>query len=74
MIDDSTEVTRATFLRHVCRDQVTSIERLLGYTPGGMLMSQDSHVTYHKSKLHGKRVYYFRHSAIEYVFTREGEA
>ena len=37
-------------------------------------MAADWAVSYHRSKLHGRRVYYFRHSAIEFVFTQAPEA
>jgi hypothetical protein len=44
----------------------------LGKTPR-LTMAGDYHVEYFRSTLHGCRVYGFRHSAIEYVFTRRGE-
>lgn len=76
MIDAATDITRATFLRHVDRDGMAEIERALGYAPhdrGSCLrMSADWAVSYHRSKLHDRRVYYFRQSAIEYVFTTDG--
>jgi hypothetical protein len=34
-------------------------------------MAGDWHVSYHRSKYKGKTVYYFRHSAIEYIFIPE---
>jgi hypothetical protein len=74
MVDRATDITRRTFLKHVNRDEVRAIERLLGYAdhPGrGLTMAGDHHVTYHRSVLRGRRVYYFRHSAIEYIFTEE---
>lgn len=33
-------------------------------------MSQDPHVRYFRSSLHGQKVYGFVHSAIEWVFVR----
>jgi hypothetical protein len=33
-----------------------------------LAMKRDFHVTYYAGRLHGKRVYFFKHSAIEYVF------
>ena len=73
MIDEALEITRATFLKHVNRDSLVSIESGLGYDRNGMRMGQDYAVTYHRSKLQGALVYYFQHSAIEYVFTEDGK-
>lgn len=67
MIAEETGVTRRTFLHHVNRDDLKAIEEALGYDRG-FRMSGDWHVSYHRSKLHGVTVYYFKHSAIEYVF------
>ena len=72
MIDDSIQITRRTFLKHVNRVDLLGISDNLGYCwhhSQGLTMAADWHVSYHRSKLHGKRVYYFTHSAIEYVFT-----
>lgn len=72
MIDDATTITRRTFLKHVDREDLRNLEAGLGY-PGhpsqGLTMAADWSVTYHRSKLHGRRVYFFCQSAIEYVFT-----
>lgn len=76
MIDNAIDITRATFLRHVDRDDLTERERGLGYSwhwRNGLTMAGDYHVSYHRSTLHGKRVYFFRHSAIEHVFTNENK-
>lgn len=73
MISEARLITRRTFLRHVDREDQADLERQLGYAPhdptSGLRMSNDWHVSYHRSKLHGARVYFFTHSAIEYVFT-----
>ncbi len=72
MIDAATVISRKTFLKHVDRESIQEIEKSLGYTLNarqGLTMAGDYHVSFHRSKLHGRRVYYFRHSAIEYVFT-----
>jgi len=72
MIEDNQEVTRRTFLQHVSRRDLTSLENGLGYSrhhTQGLTMAADWAVSYHRSKLHGERVYYFRWSSIEYVFT-----
>ena len=72
MIDACRSITRKTFLRHVDAHSRAKIERGLGYAPhdaGAVLtMRRDYHVSYHRSKLHGRTVYLFKHSAIEYVF------
>jgi hypothetical protein len=75
MIDQAREITRRTFLRHIDPVDLANLSSDLGYDHaadwrlGGLTMANDWHISYHRSKLHGKRVYYFRHSAIEYVFT-----
>jgi len=73
MIDAAQPVARRTFLKHTDKDSRAEIERSLGYAPHDpsavLTMKRDFHVSYHRSKLHGKRVYFFKHSAIEYVFS-----
>lgn len=71
MIDNSLEVTRSTFLKHVSKESLREVEGSLGYESHpkrGMTMAGDWHVRYFRSKLHKQTVYYFKHSAIEYVF------
>lgn len=71
MVDAEVAITRRTFLKHVRRDQLRRIEKQLGYDSHpkqGLTMAGDWHVSYHRSMLHGKRVYYFSWSRIEYVF------
>jgi len=71
MIDDAVQVTRKTFLRHVDRGDLRYLERSLSYAilpRDGLTMAGDPYVTYHRSKLNNQTVYYFNHSAIEYVF------
>ena len=74
MISSGQDITRRTFLRHVDRASRGEVEQALGYAPhdpGAVLtMKRDFHVSYHKGKLHGETVYFFKHSAIEYVFRR----
>lgn len=73
MVDLSIEISRKTFLKHTDRDDLKALESSLGYSEHhkhGLTMAGDWAVSYHRSKLHKKTVYYFRHSAIEYVFTR----
>ena len=71
MIDRGVEITRRTFLKHVCKQELGDLEEGLGYQAHpamGMTMASDYHVTYWRSRLHGRRVYYIVHSAVEYVF------
>lgn len=75
MIDEAITISRRTFLRHVNRDDLTEIEQGTGYSinrKDGMIMADDYHVRYCRSKWHGSRVYYLVHSAVEYVFVEEG--
>ncbi len=72
IIDNSIEITRKTFLSKINKEELKQIEKELGYDShwkqGGLLMCNDWHVSYHKSKLGKKTVYYFSHSSIEYIF------
>ena len=75
MIDEALDISRKTFCRHVDRDERETVEQCLGYDLNGrtgcLTMARDYHVSYHRSKLHGERVYFFKHSAIEYVFRED---
>jgi len=71
MIDSAVDVSRKTFLRHVDRESLREMEEQLRYERHprrGLTMAGDYHVSYHRSRLHGRPVYLFSHSAIEYVF------
>jgi hypothetical protein len=71
MVDGAIDITRRTFLQHVDRDDLAAMESALGYADHpsrGLTMAADWHVSYHRSKYRGRRCYYFRHSAIEYIF------
>lgn len=71
MIQSNRRISRRTFMANVDTTQLREIERQLGYESHhsqGLVMANDYCVSYHKSKLAGKTVYYFCHSAIEYVF------
>lgn len=71
MIRANRVVSRRTFRRHVDTRELADIELGIGYErhhSQGLVMANDWAVSYHRSKLNGKTVYYFRHSAIEYVF------
>lgn len=77
MIFDSIRITRRAFLNNVHRDQLRDLEDSLGYASHpakGLTMANDSCVTYHRSKLKGRRVYFLRWSSIEYVFIKGGGA
>jgi len=72
LISECQGITRKTFCRHVHRGDREQLEKALGYAPHDprsvITMRRDYHVSYHRSRLHGKRVYLFKHSAVEYVF------
>jgi hypothetical protein len=71
MIEGARTITRRTFCRHVHPGDLADLEAQLSYATHprqGLTMAGDWAVSYHRSKLHGRRVYYFRHSAIEFVF------
>ena len=71
MIEEAQDITRRTFLNHVDGKDRRDLETQLGYSltrDGGLTMKRDYHVSYHRSRLHGQTVYFFTHSAIEYVF------
>jgi len=71
MVDNAIDITRSTFVRHVDKDSLAVLEKELGYERfkrRGLTMANDWAVQYYRSKLHGTTVYFFKHSAIEYVF------
>jgi len=71
MIEEATKIRRYTFLRHVGIDLLKYLEQKLGYVEHytqGLIMAKDQHVTYHSSRLHGKKVYFVRQSGVEYVY------
>lgn len=72
MTERARDITYTTLLQHV------GIDTLLDTFPGyarypqqGLTLKNDWHVSYHKSRYEGKRCYYVRHSAIEYIFIKE---
>jgi len=76
IVDNSQTITRKTFLKHVNYKELKHIEKGLGYSlksNHGLTMAGDWCVSYHKSILHGKTVYFFCYSSIEYIFVKEGE-
>ena len=71
MQDADTEITRRTFLKHVRREELSQLERSLGYekyAASGLTMAGDWHVYYAKSTFRGQPCVFFTHSAIEYIF------
>jgi len=73
IIDNARDVTRATFLRHVAPADMRRLEAECGYVPHpaqGLTMAADWHVQYCRSSLHRHRVWFFRWSAIEFVFVQ----
>ena len=76
MIDAGCDITRRTFRARVDVNDLARLERDCGYVAHpsqGLTMAGDNYVSYHRSKINGVVVYYFRWSAIEYVFTSGGE-
>jgi hypothetical protein len=71
LIEHSISITRSTFLKHVNAKELQEIAENLGYSrhpSQGLTMAGDWHISYHRSKHHGERAYYFAWSGIEYVF------
>lgn len=64
MVDAAREITINTFRRHC---QWRDVAEQLGYDRD-FTMSSDWHISYYRSKFRGKRCYFFKWSAIEYVF------
>ena len=75
MVDNAIEISRKTFIKHVSYDDLMELGRGLGYSDHhkqGLTMAQDWYISYHRGKLEGQRVYFLKHSCIEYVF-KKGE-
>ena len=68
MVDNARTITHRTFMDRVDMTDVAYLEGGLGYGRDGLRMAEDGYVTYHSGTLFGVRVYYFKHSCIEYVF------
>jgi len=69
--DDYSDITYETFRKNIDTDDFDSICYELSYAVGnekGLHIKDDWSVSFHKSKYKGKIVYFFRQSAIEYVF------
>lgn len=76
MIGRSLPISRRTFRKHVFIPDLLELEREMGYASHpkkGLTAASDPFVTYHRSKLFGRVVYYLRWSRIEYIFTPDGK-
>lgn len=73
MVDRAIEVTYRTLMRRVGRDVLASVPAFQNYDwrlrPHDLTMSRDWMVSYHRSVFCGRRCYYVRWSAIEFIFT-----
>lgn len=69
IVENGRKIKRETFLKHVDQDDIKDLERALGYG-SGIKMKDDWHVSYYSCSYKGSRIYYFVHSAIEFVFTK----
>ena len=75
ILENSKEISRATFTKTISNMHLRSLEKELGYEinrTSGMTMKDDGYVTYHRSSYlkDGKPVpvKFFKHSSIEYFF------
>jgi len=70
MVDSAIEITYNTFRKHV--PSIIIFARENGYATGrhkkGLRLKDDYAVSFHRGKYRGKRCYYIRHSAIEYIY------
>jgi hypothetical protein len=74
MINNAVDISRRTFLKYIDKEDLKELELNLSYSTHpkkGLTMAGDYAVSYRRSKLHEKRVYFFNHSMIEYVFIKE---
>lgn len=67
IIDNGEEITREEFIEKVLEEDIKKLEKSLGYNDD-FKMENDLYVSYWKAIYEGKWIYYFSHSAIEYVF------
>ena len=68
MTESSRRIKRSTFENWVSKNSLKKLEESLGYS-SDYKMRNDAYVTYHSSIYNNKKCVYFRHSAIEYIFT-----
>lgn len=73
-MDHSLEVSRRTFRKHVCHSSLAMLESELGYArhyKQGLTLAGDWAVSYGRSKMFGKWIYFIKWSGIEFVFMEE---
>lgn len=72
IVDNEKEIKYNTFVANVNKEDRLAIERRLKYSDD-FPITKDWHVKFFKSKDEdGNTVYFIRHSAIEYVFSKKG--
>ena len=65
IIENSRTISWSTFIRNVEKEDIKELERLGNWLP----LKTECYASFHKSITpDGKIVYYFKHSAIEYIF------
>jgi hypothetical protein len=69
MVDCAINVTYATIRKHCAG--LAEWERNMGYERLGLKLKDDWAVRFHRSRYRGRRCYYIRHSAIEYIWTEQ---
>jgi len=72
LVQQERQISRRTFLRYVDRRFLWHVEQRFGYARDrrrGVTMASDWHVSYYRSLYDGRPCVFFRHSAIEYIFT-----
>ena len=68
MCDEATEITHDEFKAALDNEAYAQFEAELGYG-SGFRLSQDWHVSFHRSTFRGEEVVYCDHSRIEYIFS-----
>jgi hypothetical protein len=72
LVDRQKDISRRTFARAIGLEQWVWIQRELGYGPW-LRISKDWHVGYYKSVYRGVPAVFLRWSAMEYIFTLDGQ-
>jgi hypothetical protein len=71
MVENAVSITYRTFRKH-CEDLDEWASRMgydTGAERGGLRLSKDWAVSYHRSQYWGRPCYFLCHSAIEYIWT-----
>jgi hypothetical protein len=71
MIDNGRDITWKTFRKNIGFESFWELEHHLGYPCGNLKLENDYAVSFHSGKYQGKKAYWCRHSAIEYVYIME---